>query len=119
MAPPDVSALPDWAVIVAALAPVLAAAYAVMRGYNKGGSTPSQPSATMQVIGGALADKYATEGLTEAIWSIHRAIQDSTKEMERFRKALEDHTVEVAREHERLAADVVTAKRRAARQENQ
>ena len=119
MAQIDVGALPDWAVILAALAPVLAAAYAGARGYSKGGHAPSQPNTTMQVIGGALADKYATEGLTEALRSIHNAIEDSTKEMERFRKALEDHTVETVREHERLAAESTIAKRRESRLENQ
>ena len=115
----DVGALPVWAQVVATLIPIIAAAIALMKGYRGGVLHPSPPNTTMQVIGGALADKYATEGLTEALRSIHGAIEDSTKELVRFRKALEDHTVEMVREHERLASESSTAKRRAARQENQ
>ena len=114
----DVGTLPVWAQVLATLIPILAAAYALMKGYGKGGATPSQSNATMQVIGGALAERYATEGLTEAIRSIHDAIQDSTKEMSRFRKSLEDHTESVVREHERLREEAAGIRRRVSRQDN-
>lgn len=70
--------LPVWAQVAATLIPILAAAWAVTKGYGKGGTAPTPPSATMQVIGGAFADRDAMGRLAAVIETVGDRIEGMT-----------------------------------------
>lgn len=97
---PDFSGLPGWLQAVVSAMVIGVGAIFTIRGYLVRPPVVPPPTnqMTAQVIGGALADRYAmtdfagaVRGLTEAVQSgrVVEAIDHNTEELERIRKAME------------------------------
>lgn len=97
MVPIDTGQMPLWAQIFATLIPIIAAAYAVARGYKGGVNSPTPPPAQDdrvfgQILGVSYGEKYLSLAMTEALRDIKEAIIASTDELRKIRKVIEDHT---------------------------
>ena len=99
MVPIDTGSMPIWVQILITLAPVIAAAIAVARGYKFGVTStvshtvPTQnDQAIMQILGGSFAEKHSSLAMIEALRDIKEAIIGSAEEIRKVRKAIEDHT---------------------------
>lgn len=96
----DPGSLPLWAQVFATLVPIIAAAYAMMRGYRGGANAPpaqTQNEAMMQLIGGSFSERHSNLAMIEALREIKDAIAGSTDELRRIRKSLDDHTEEMSK----------------------
>ena len=98
MGPIDAGSMPIWAQIFATLVPVIAAAYAVARGYKGGvNSTPPAQDALIQILGGSFAEKHSNIAMIEVLREIKDKMNSSTDELIKIRKAIEDHTESTVR----------------------
>ncbi len=112
-------ALPIWVQIVATLIPILAAAAAIVKGYGRGAVNPTavpgvSPMAAPIVmgVGAGFMDRIAADALNDCILAVAKAIDRSTEEQHRFRRALEHHTDLVVEEHARLREETVELRRK-------
>ena len=102
MGPIDPGSMPVWAQILITLAPVIAAAIAVARGYKVGiVNATTQPApdnkVLLDILGGSFAEKHSSLAMIEVLREIKDKINSSTDELIKIRKAIEDHTESTVR----------------------